>query len=394
MIALIITKGQKVEVTKGRTIPEIGIGLIWQTEDLKIDINASAFLLNEHGICSRDEDMIFYNQTTSRLNAVIHSEQVHGDRESIHITVAQVPDDISKVAITLTIHEGELNGHSFAKVQNAVCRIYNYQNGEEIGQFNFGQGLSDETAIVIGELYLHNGEWKFNAIGSGFNGGLMALVQSFGLDVSEDVQAEVSVANETIVPVPDIPAPAAPIHFVKLELKKEERVKIQKSAKVTATLEWEAKKDLDLYCFYVTKNDKVGKIYYRNLGSPNKTPFIQLDGDAQVQGKETIQIHRPEELKYVMFAAYSAISNGFGSFKKMKARAVVDNHQGQVVTAPLHQKNNFAYWVAIAQIDFTSENEMQVSHVEKYSRSGVEQSPLLYPDGTFKMDVGPVEFKT
>ncbi|GAA3401123.1 hypothetical protein GCM10020370_08110 [Paenibacillus hodogayensis] len=138
----------------------------------------------------------------------------------------------------------------------------------------------------------------------------------------------------------------------------------------------------------------VGKIYYRNLGSIDKTPYIQLDGDARVHGKETIQIHRPEELKYVMFAAYSAVSNGFGSFKKMKARAVVDNHQGQVVAAPLHQKNSFAYWVAIAQIDFTSEYQMQVNHVEKYSRSGVERSPLLYQDGTFKWMWDPLSLKS
>lgn len=77
----------------------------------------------------------------------------------------------------------------------------------------------------------------------------------------------------------------------------------------------------------------------------------------------------------------------------MKARAVVDNHQGQVVTAPLFHKNWFSYWVAIAHLDFTDPASMSVSHVETYSKGGSERSPMLYPDGTFKMDEGPIEFK-
>ena len=77
----------------------------------------------------------------------------------------------------------------------------------------------------------------------------------------------------------------------------------------------------------------------------------------------------------------------------MKAQAVVDNQMGQKITSPLFENNKFAYWVAIAKIDFTDAHEMGVSHVETYSKSGTERSPLLYKDGTFKMNVGPEEFK-
>ena len=110
-------------------------------------------------------------------------------------------------------------------------------------------------------------------------------------------------------------------------------------------------------------------------------------------GKETITVHNPSQLNYVLFAAYSAVSNGVGSFKAMKAKAVVDNQMNQKITSPLFENNKYAYWVAIAKIDFTDMDEMKVSHVETYSKSGVERSPLLYKDGTFKMDVGPEEFK-
>nr|WP_098444681.1 hypothetical protein [Bacillus sp. es.036] len=104
-------------------------------------------------------------------------------------------------------------------------------------------------------------------------------------------------------------------------------------------------------------------------------------------------VHKPSELKYVLFSVYSAVSNGIGSFKSMKAKAVVDNQMRQTVTSPLFEKNNFAYWVAIAKIDFTNPQDMSVSHVEKYSKSGTERSPLLYEDGSLEMNVGQMEFK-
>ncbi|MGG4146339.1 TerD family protein [Paenibacillus algorifonticola] len=384
---MILTKGQKMDVTKGRGITDIVIGLSWQAADAAIDINASAFLLNQADVCAQDEDMIFYNQQFSRQHAVVHSGPANGDRELIKISVGKIPSDIHKIAVTLTIHDGELNGQAFSQVRSAVGRIYNPINGEEIGRFNFGEGLSIETAIVVGEFYLHKGEWKFSAVGSGFEGGLAALVSNFGLKVYSESHAEVAAAAEPAV------SPAKPHQLLKVELKKKESINIQKSAKVTATLEWQTDKDLDLYCFYVTKDRQVGKIYYRNFGSPHTAPYIQLDGDALGHGKETIVIHRPEALSFVLFAAYSALSNGTGSFKSMKVRAIVDNHQGQTVTAPLLEKNDYAYWVAIAHIDFTDAKQMRVSHVEKYSKDGEERSPLLYANGDFKMDVGPEEFK-
>lgn len=390
---MIIAKGQKVDVTKGRSLTEIGIGLVWETKRSGIDINASAFLLNADGRCAQDQDMIFYNQPISRKHAVFHSTGLDGDRERIEINIRQLPDDIARIAVTLTIHDGETNGQTFSDVGMASCRIFNSVDRTEIGRFHFGESLQQETAIVVGEFYLNKGDWKFNAVGSGFNGGLPALVTHFGLELSEPAGQEIAAATEIVLAPPMIPVPAAPIQAAKVELKKKESINIQKSQKVTATLEWVTKKDLDLYCFYVTKENEVGKIYYRNLGSAKKKPYIQLDGDAMSHGKETIIIHRPEALRFVLFAAYSALSNGTGSFKSMKVRAIVDNHQGQVVTTPLHEKNHYAYWVAIAHIDFTGNHQMRVSHVETYSDDGEERSPLLYVDGTFKMDVGPEEFK-
>jgi len=327
--------------------------------------------------------------------------------------VPDIPGDIEKIAITLTIHDGELIGKSFGQVSDASCTITAPESGEVIARFPFGEGLGLETAIVVGEIYLHKGDWKFNAVGSGFNGGLPSLVTNFGLELEDEVASAAEAVEPIAAKTPfepiqakaEIAAPAAKealkptekapiVPLGKLNLDKQGSVNIRKAGKVTAKLVWESAKDLDLYCFYVTKSNETGKIYYRNLGSGGKSPYIQLDGDSKGKGQETITIHRPEELKYVLFAAYSAISNGVGSFYSMKARAVVDNNQGQQVVSSLYEKNNYAYWVAIAHIDFTAPSEMKVSHVEQYSKRFTEKSPLLYPDGSFKMNVGKAEFKS
>ena len=134
-------------------------------------------------------------------------------------------------------------------------------------------------------------------------------------------------------------------------------------------------------------------MYYKKKGDVQKAPFITLDKDAKNAGKETMIIHDPSKLAYVLFAAYSALSNGVGSFKSMQAKAVVDNQMGQVVTSSLYEENKNAYWVAIAHIDFTQATEMSVRHIETYSQPRSERSPVLEKNGDFKMDAGPIEFK-
>ncbi|MDO6658080.1 TerD domain-containing protein [Anaerobacillus sp. 1_MG-2023] len=384
-----ISRGQKVPITKGRSVSDLNIMIEWQNEHQSIEVDAAAFLLNETGKCRGDESFIFYGQPVSIDQSVKQFKQGDNQNET-HISLQKVSSDIQKVAFTLTIHEGEERGQNFGQVSSLSLRIADKSTGENLVSFTFGEELTKETAIVVGELYLHNGDWKFNAVGSGFFGGLAALCENFGIEVE---------SNKDNHKQPD-PIQSQPVQFsqeavvpLTVTLKKKEAISIRKSEKVVATLEWKSKKDLDLYCFYVLKDGTEGKVYYRTPGHAHKEPYITLDGDAQGAGKETVVVHKPSELKYVLFSAYSAISNGIGSFKSMKAKAVVDNQMGQTVTSPLFEKNNFAYWVAIAKIDFTDPLDMSVSHVEKYSKSGTERSPLLYQNGSFEMNVGPMEFK-
>ncbi|MFH8798571.1 TerD family protein [Streptomyces sp. NPDC017936] len=142
---------------------------------------------------------------------------------------------------------------------------------------------------------------------------------------------------------------------------------------------------------------KAGKaadvVYYRDLGSLTDRPYIRLDGDSRVPGREAVQIVRPDEQGYVLLCAYSAVSNGFGSFRSFGARVVVDDGRGSTVTVPLYENTKTRYWVAIALVDFTSADGAAIHHVEAYSARMTERRPVLHADGTIEMNAGPVEFK-
>ncbi|MGI5196456.1 hypothetical protein ACQEVY_22875 [Streptomyces sp. CA-288835] len=134
-------------------------------------------------------------------------------------------------------------------------------------------------------------------------------------------------------------------------------------------------------------------VYYKRLGSVKNRPFICLDGDARVPGRETIRIVRPDEQGYVLLCAYSAVSNGFGSFRSFGAKVVVTDGRGSTVTVPLFENTKTRYWVAIALVDFTDADGAAIRHIEAYSGRMTERRPVLHPDGTIEMNGGPVEFK-
>jgi tellurium resistance protein TerD len=106
-----------------------------------------------------------------------------GDDEQIKVDLSLVPGDVTKIAFTVTIYEADARRQNFGQVNNAFIRIYNEENGEEMLRYDLGEDFSIETAAVFGELYKNGDEWKFNAIGSGYQGGLAALCANFGVDV-------------------------------------------------------------------------------------------------------------------------------------------------------------------------------------------------------------------
>ena len=187
-----LSKGQKVNLSKEVPgLSRIMVGLGWDTNrydgNADFDLDASAFLVGANGKCTCSGDFVFYNNLEHPSGAVKHmgdnrTGDGEGDDEQIFVDLSKIPANIEKIAVTVTIFDAEKRRQNFGQVSNAYCRMVNDDTGEEIIRYDLGEDFSIETAMVVGELYRHNGEWKFNAIGSGFSGGLAALCRNYGLD--------------------------------------------------------------------------------------------------------------------------------------------------------------------------------------------------------------------
>ncbi len=187
-----LSKGQKVNLTKGNPgLKNVVVGLGWDVNAFdtggSFDLDAAAFLLGANGKVTKTEDFVFYGNLTHPSGSVQHmgdnlTGDGEGDDEQIKVNLANVPAEIDKIAFTVTIYDAEQRHQNFGQVNNAFIRIYNEDNGEELLRYDLGEDYSIETAVVFAELYRNNGEWKFNAIGSGYGGGLAALCGSYGID--------------------------------------------------------------------------------------------------------------------------------------------------------------------------------------------------------------------
>ena len=188
-----LAKGQKVDLTKTNPgLSKITVGLGWDTNKYDggndFDLDSSVFLLDATGKVTGPQDFVFYNQTTGGNGSVVHTGdnltgEGEGDDEQVKIALKDIPESVQKVTFTVTIHDAEARTQNFGMVSNAFIRVVNDDTNEEIIRYDLGEDFSIETAVVVGELYRHNGEWKFSAIGSGYQGGLAALCNDFGLQV-------------------------------------------------------------------------------------------------------------------------------------------------------------------------------------------------------------------
>ncbi|MEH7013516.1 TerD family protein [Neobacillus niacini] len=188
-----LSKGQKVDLTKSHPgLQNVVVGLGWDIahNGSNFDLDASTFLLGQTGKVQSDQDFIFYNNPSGGNGSINYSgDNRNGagerDDEQIRINLQSVPSHIHRIAFTITIHDAQVKQQNFGQISNSYVRIFNEQTNEELLRFNLGRDFTVETAIVAAELYRHNGEWKFNAIASGFQGGLAALCSNFGVSVDD-----------------------------------------------------------------------------------------------------------------------------------------------------------------------------------------------------------------
>lgn len=188
-----LSKGQKVSLTKNNpTLNEITVGLGWDVNNYvgkDFDLDAQVFMLKEDGKVMSDNHFIFYNQPTSPEGSVVHSGDNKtgagdGDDESVAVKLQQVPAEVQKILFTVTIHEARVRQQSFGQVSNAFIRIVDKATGQEMLRYDLTEDYSVETALVVGEIYRHNNEWKFNAVGAGYNDELVDFCLRYGVNLA------------------------------------------------------------------------------------------------------------------------------------------------------------------------------------------------------------------
>jgi tellurium resistance protein TerD len=190
-MAISLQKGGNVNLSKESPgLAKVIVGLGWDpraTDGAVFDLDGSAFLLRADGKVRNDDDLIFYNNLVSGDGSVEHSGDNRtgvgeGDDERLTIDLARVPAEIDKIAVAVTIHEAEARRQNFGMVGHAFIRCLNGIDEREIARFDLSEDSSGETAMIFGELYRAGSEWKFRAVGQGYQGGLAPLARSFGVD--------------------------------------------------------------------------------------------------------------------------------------------------------------------------------------------------------------------
>ena len=377
-MAIKLSKGQKIDLTKSNPLlNRVLVGLGWTSEQ-GLDLDTAAFLLRADGKVDSDEDFVFYGNLKHKSGAVEHSGDSRsggtGDVEQIHIDLSRVPNDVEKIDFTATIYDAKTRKQNFGMVKDSYIRVVDESSGQELIRFNLGDQFSVETAIVVGEIYRHKGNWKFNAIGAGFSGGLAALCNNFGVEVSEDDSSARHAAPPPPPPPPPVrsrkvksdkadspstkrsgplnmgrgassasPALSDPIvedkpkKPKKIELRKGQKVNLVKSERgfgeIVINLNWSQPPqsaptgifnkgiDLDLGCLYELKDGEKGAIQAlgNNFGSLNVAPYIALDGDdrtGSVAGGETIRVNGKFADKIKRILVYTFIYEGIANWRQ------------------------------------------------------------------------------
>ncbi|MBE5812934.1 MAG: TerD family protein [Clostridiales bacterium] len=192
-MAVTLTKGGRVNLTKGTGLKSAMLGLGWDTNRYEgkadFDLDLVLFMCGADGKCVDESHMIFYGNKQDPDGSVVHSGDNRtgvgdGDDETATVTFEKIPDAVTKIVAAVTIYEAKANNQNFGLVDNAYIRVVNQDTGEEVLKYDLGEDFSIQTSVVFAELYKQDGEWKFKAVGEGYAKELVDLCHEYGVEVA------------------------------------------------------------------------------------------------------------------------------------------------------------------------------------------------------------------
>jgi tellurite resistance protein TerA len=358
-----------------------------------IDVNLTAFVLDEKGRVTGDPDIVFYNQPqhpSGMVKFIAPTESKGQKQHCIEFDFSRAPASMTRVAITLT----EDAGMGFRLVPELHAKVLT-----DAAEVHLTPGTFDtEKGIIVAELYLRQGTAKVRSVWQGFSSGLAGLCQAYGIEVAEDPAP---------LPKPE-PLPPPPVNLRKVTgsvnlSKGEKSVIIEKTERIIASVSWKTGTDYDVYALVQTRD---GREVHVATFPADGVPVLMDYGNGAVRhlgdvgrggGKvktETLEIRLNDDIAAVVPVVYSAQSNGTGSFYRYKVSMRVDNQRGTDVTIPAENaNNNDQIYTCVPGMIRNTPHGVVIDALELYSKPNSENRPKLtmQSDGTIKvrMDAGP-----
>lgn len=359
----------------------------------KIDINLTAFLLDDSGKVKNDNGMVFFNQPVDSEKIAHFKDPVHDQDITIHqidFSLNAALTDITKIAITLT----EDNGIGFTDLP-LTAEIH--CNGTVT--LLVPQEFSSEKGIIVAEIYSRNSQIKVRSVWQGFATGLAGLCELYGVEVNNKPEPEpkpVERANSSI----NLQKVSG-----KIDLSKGKKaIIIEKTSEITASISWDSSTDYDVYALvYLSNGNQIDVAMFGADGVPKLQSYdkgaVHHSGDVRgakkslfqrksATSKEEIKIRLNDNIIAVVPVAYSAQSNGTGSFHKYKVSMLIDNHNGTEINIPAENANkNGEIYTCVPGIIVNTPDGVVIKAVEYYSQPGSENRPKLIMGSNGFVDV-------
>ena len=393
MVALI--KGQKVDLTKTHPgLKNLKIGLGWDVSQtgLSIDLDAVALLVDAEGQVTGKENLIYYNNLSDAASAVKLTKDNQtgagaGGDEQILIQLDKVPAGIKKIAVAITIYDGAVKKQDFGQVSNAYVRIEDADSKKELCRYDLGKDFNQDLTLLTGEVYLHNGEWKFSAIGQSVSGNLQELCKQFNLELPAESFTKKSQPVKTEAPSSK---PAA-VNLKKVELKKAgDKINLNKTdsplGEIVINLNWTQKTasgflssirnagksvDLDLGCLFELEDGSKGVVQAlgNTFGSLKQLPYIALDHDDRTgtsKSGENLRINGDQLMKFKRVLVYAFIYEGAANWAEVDGVVTLKQKNGPDIEVRLDEQRKGKRMCAIALIENEKNQTLSVKKVVEY----------------------------